>query len=64
MIMDNKQLDKYIEKVIKIHGNKYDYSKSDVHSCKDKAIFICPIHGEFKQTWDCGLIKYIYAKSN
>lgn len=44
MIMDNRQLDKYIEKAIKIHGNKYDYSKSNAHSCKDKAIFICPIH--------------------
>ena len=52
MIMDNRQLDKYIEKAIKIHGNKYDYSKSNAHSCKDKAIFICPIHGEFEQTWD------------
>lgn len=50
--MDSKQLNKYIEKAIKIHGNKYDYSKSNVHSCKDKAIFICPIHGEFEQTWD------------
>lgn len=52
MIMDTIQLNKYIEKAIKIHGNKYDYSKSNAHSCKDKAIFICPIHGEFKQTWD------------
>lgn len=52
MIMDNRQLNKYIEKAIKIHGNKYDYSKSNAHSCKDKAIFICPIHGEFEQTWD------------
>lgn len=42
--MDNRQLDKYIEKAIKIHGNKYDYSKSNAYSCKDKAIFICPIH--------------------
>lgn len=52
MIMDNRRLDKYIEKAIKIHGNKYDYSKSNAHSCKDKAVFICPIHGEFEQTWD------------
>lgn len=50
--MDSKQLNKYIEKAIKIHGNKYDYSKSNAHSCKDKAVFICPIHGEFEQTWD------------
>ena len=32
--------------------HKYDYSKSDAPTCKDKAIFICPIHGEFEQTWD------------
>ena len=43
---------KYIERARSIHGDKYDYSKSDAPTCKDKAIFICPIHGEFEQTWD------------
>ena len=50
--MERKRLEKLIEKAKKIHGNKYNYSKSDAPTCKDKAIFICPIHGEFEQTWD------------
>ncbi len=35
-----------------VHGNKYDYSKTDVKNLdKDgKVTIICPIHGEFKQT--------------
>ena len=50
--MERKRLEEFIKRANKIHGNKYDYSKSDVPTCKDKAIFICPIHGEFEQTWD------------
>ena len=50
--MERKRLEKLIAKAKKIHGDKYDYSKSDAPTCKDKAIFICPIHGEFEQTWD------------
>lgn len=50
--MEHERLMKFIEKAREIHGNKYDYSKSDAPTCKDKAIFICPIHGEFEQTWD------------
>lgn len=50
--MERKRLEEFIERANKIHGNKYDYSKSDAPTCKDKAIFICPIHGEFEQTWD------------
>jgi hypothetical protein len=33
--------EKFIEKAINIHGNKYDYST--------KVIIICKIHGEFLQ---------------
>ena len=50
--MERKRLEEFIERAKKIHGDKYDYSKSDAPTCKDKAIFICPIHGEFEQTWD------------
>lgn len=40
----------FIEKAVKIHGIKYDYSK--VTDCKkrDKVCIICPEHGEFWQT--------------
>jgi hypothetical protein len=34
----------------KVHGNKFDYSKSVYHSSSEKIIIICKIHGEFNQT--------------
>lgn len=37
----------YIAKAIKVHGDKYDYSKVDYKSSKDKICVICPKHGEF-----------------
>lgn len=33
-----------------IHGNKYDYSKSEYIGQKIKTTIICPMHGEFMQT--------------
>jgi len=35
-----------------LHGDKYDYSKSDYVNNRTKLIIICPIHGEFKQMAD------------
>ena len=42
--------EKFIEKAIKIHGSKYDYSKVNYTHCKTKIPIICPEHGEFWQT--------------
>ena len=39
----------FIEKCKKIHGDKYDYSKTKFTDVRDKITIICPIHGEFKQ---------------
>ena len=60
MKKSNKKLttEKFITKAKKIHGHKYDYSKSVYgKNQKDKLIIICPIHGEFIQRPDhhlCG----------
>jgi hypothetical protein len=40
----------FVEKAKAIHGDKYDYSKSEYVSTRVKLIIICPIHGEFSQT--------------
>ena len=40
----------FIEESVKIHGNKYDYSKTDYKKALEKVIITCPIHGDFKQT--------------
>ena len=39
---------KFIEKAIKIHGDKYDYSKVEYIKAHDKVIIICKEHGEFQ----------------
>ncbi len=45
-----KKTKKFIEKSIKRHGVKYDYSKAK-YVCQDNIVtIICPIHGEFQQT--------------
>ena len=40
----------FIEKSRLIHGDKYDYSKSEYISSQTRVCIICPIHGEFWQT--------------
>jgi len=42
--------EKYIEKVTKVHGTKYNYSKTIYTGIYNKIIIICPIHGEFIQS--------------
>ena len=42
----------FIEKAKTIHGDKYDYSKVEYKSIKEKVCIICPKHGEFWQTPD------------
>ena len=39
----------FIEKAMKVHGDKYDYSKVDYVNNKAKVCIICPKHGEFWQ---------------
>jgi hypothetical protein len=40
----------FIEKSIKIHGNKFDYSKVEYTGSHIKVCIICPVHGEFFQS--------------
>ena len=41
--------EEFIERAHEIHGNKYDYSKTNYQRMDSKIIIICPIHGEFEQ---------------
>ena len=43
-------INEFIEKSKLIHGNKYDYSKSEYKGSNSKICIICPEHGEFWQT--------------
>lgn len=42
---DNRQ--DFVLKAKKVHGNKYDYLKSEYVDSRTKVCIICPIHGEF-----------------
>lgn len=44
--------EEFIEKVNKIHNNKYDYSKTIYVNSQTKIEIICPTHGGWKQTPD------------
>lgn len=40
----------FILKAIEIHGNKYDYNKSNYEKANIKLTITCPIHGDFEQS--------------
>src|SRR6188768_3756671 len=40
----------FIDKSIKTHGNKFDYSKVEYIGSHTKVCIICPEHGEFYQS--------------
>ena len=40
----------FIEKAKRIHGDKYDYSKTEYINATTKVCIICPEHGEFWMT--------------
>ena len=44
-----KTTEEFIKDSIEVHGDKYDYSKSEYINAKTKIIIICPKHGEFEQ---------------
>lgn len=43
-------IEEFIEKARKVHGDKYDYSKVVYVNNRTPVCIICPIHGEFWQT--------------
>ena len=45
-----KDGDIFINDAVKVHGDKYDYSKVEYVNWKTKVCIICPEHGEFFQT--------------
>lgn len=50
--IENSRLtnDEFIEKAKSVHGDKYDYSKSEYVNQQTKVVVICDDHGEFLQT--------------
>ena len=45
----NKSSNQFITEAIKIHGDKYDYSKIKYKNAYTSVCIICPIHGDFLQ---------------
>lgn len=52
----NKTNDEIISEFKKIHGEKYDYSKINYVTSKQKVKIICPEHGEFWQAPNAHLV--------
>jgi len=48
-IKNRNNIDTFIEKAQKIHGDTYDYSQVDYVNSIKKVIIICKIHGDFQQ---------------
>lgn len=44
-----KGLQYFLDQAHAVHGDKYDYSKVDLKTRREKVTIICPIHGEFQQ---------------
>jgi hypothetical protein len=42
----------FIERSVKVHGDKYDYSLVEYASSRGKVCVTCPVHGEFWQKAD------------
>lgn len=47
-----KSTTQFILEAKNTHGDKYDYSKVEYTTNKDKVCIICPIHGEFRLLTD------------
>ena len=57
-----KTTSQFIEEAQQVHGDKYDYSKTNYVNAKTKVCIICPEHGEFWQmprrhVYGCGCPK-------
>lgn len=44
-----KTTEQFIDEAIAVHGDRYDYSKVEYKTSKDKVCISCPVHGEFWQ---------------
>jgi very-short-patch-repair endonuclease/transposase-like protein len=58
MLTQNNKTNNFISKAIKIHKDRYDYSKVNYINAKTKINIICKLHGEFEQTPSNHLSKY------
>jgi hypothetical protein len=48
--------EEFIKRAKAVHGDKYDYSKTEYKKITDKVCIICPEHGEFWQMPDVHLL--------
>jgi hypothetical protein len=62
IMLKRNKTEEFVDRARKIHGNKYDYSKSEYSGSKKKVIIICKEHGEFEQTPNTHLSNHGCAK--
>jgi Zn finger protein HypA/HybF involved in hydrogenase expression len=44
-----KSPESFFDDAIRVHGTKYDYSRTQYINARTKVVIICPMHGEFEQ---------------
>lgn len=49
-IKNTETLENFLERAERVHGGRYDYSKTEYHGLDKETTIICPIHGEVKTT--------------
>ena len=47
----------FIARARAVHGDKYDYSKTDYQDMRSKVLIVCPVHGEFWQRAQSHLLR-------
>lgn len=45
----SKGTEQFIQEAKKVHGNKYNYDKTDYVNNRTKVVITCPVHGDFEQ---------------
>lgn len=62
IMLKRRTTEDFVDRARKIHGDKYDYSKSEYSGSKKKVTIICKEHGEFEQTPNTHLSNHGCAK--
>ena len=48
--LNRSNTNSFIVRAVKTHDNKFDYSKVEYKTIREKVIIVCPEHGDFEQT--------------
>ena len=47
--MKRMTTEQFIDRAIAVHGDRYDYGRTEYVSSREAVVIDCPVHGEFQQ---------------